>query len=451
MEKRYDVIVVGSGIGGYPAAVLLAKKGLRVAIVEKDHIGGECVNFGCIPSKALLHYAVVVREARRLGMIISGATPSNAFSFAKDVVEEDRKGIESLLENAGVEVYTGIAVPQKIGDEIVFSVDGVSIASRYAILALGSTPLWPRWASRCERIGDNRDIFSHGLPEGAEKIAIVGAGFIGVELSQAFSSLGINVTVYEAMPDVLPGFDKDLSRIARRALREHGVEVKTKTPVARLECLGDKARLCTQNGTCVDYDYVLMAIGRRPAQTGDYAALGIHVDEKGFIKVNERCETSMRKVYAAGDITGPPLLAHKAIHESLIAAKAILGENVEKPKAIPLVVYGQPELAVVKKPCTHCVPVTVKLYWGYNAMAKIEGYRAQLVFAKIVFDKNSGRLLEAYLAGPNVSEFAAELALAIENDLRIEDIRRTVHPHPSAAEAIWDLVLTALGEAFNKA
>ncbi|MET1101817.1 MAG: NAD(P)/FAD-dependent oxidoreductase [Pyrodictiaceae archaeon] len=462
MSSKYDLIVIGSGIGGYPAAILLAKHGLRVAVVEKEpYVGGECTNYGCTPSKAMLFFTHVLSSAIRLG-IATIHNPKDllpkALELARNIVAEDREGLETIFERVGVEVINGKGLLKARHGEKRVIVEGRKrreITSDKVLLAPGSDPLWPSWVERCERVVDNRAFFARGLPEDSESIAIIGGGVIGVEFAQFLSDLGLKVTVYEAMDRLLPMIgDRDLSRIAQRLLASKNVEVLVSKPIGRVKCRDNKVEVCTTQDSCREYNAALIAVGRKPATSGiGLEESGIALDEKGYIKVGRSGETTIPGIYASGDAIGQPFLAHKAAMESLTVASTILGRRPPAPRVIPFVVYGEVELVHVRleEPCEGCRKVTVKNYWGYNIIARVRGVKPQLVYSKITYDKETGRILEASVAGPNASELAAELTLAIQQGIRLDELRGTIHPHPSASEAILDNVLAALGEIYNRA
>ena len=457
MEKSYDVVVLGGGIGGYPAAVVLAKRGLRVALVEENSLGGECTNYGCIPSKALLHYSWVISEATRLGMRLGSPTGllGEALRYAARIVEEDRSGLEFLMEKAGVEVIRGHGVFRAKNGDYYIAVNGSQhVHGENIILAPGSNPLVPGWVEKCSRVLDNRGLFTAedtGLGS-AGKIAIIGGGVIGVELSQALSRLGVGVEVYEALPRLLPGLgDRDASLIAKRILTGLGVKTHLSSPVEKVKCTPSGAEVCLK-GECKPYDYVVLAIGRKP-RTGN---IGLEeaglLDGKGYIVVDEKQATRLPGVYAAGDATGEPFLAHKAAAESLRASSQILGEKpFPEGNVVPMVVYGEPEIVLVKKGDAPGETRSIKNYWGYNAVARIRGTRAQLVYARIDYEPSTGRIVGALIAGPHASELAGELALIVNKGLRLQDLAGTIHPHPTASESVWETVLASLGYTYNRA
>ncbi len=445
-------VVVGAGIGGYSLAVILSRAGFEVTVFEENLVGGECTNYGCAPTKALLHYAEVYEDSVSLGL--AGREEPyellrKGLREAVRVAEEERKGIEALLSHAGVElvkaratVSVGDTVTVAGGDRTYSGVDAV-------VVATGSDPLIPGWVDACSRVLDNRRLFGGTAFEG-ETVAVVGGGFIGVETAQAMARLGLRVTVYEAMKQLLPGFDRDLATVARRLLTSLGVEVRTSTPVERVKCNGDRVEVCAK-GSCQPFDTVIVALGRRP-RTSELR--GVPLTDRGYVDHKGNVVKGFRSVYAVGDVAGPPLLAHKAVADALRAARRILNiTEVPGLNIVPMVVYGKPELVQVEHPD---LPVfrsraaTVRLPWGYNLVARIRGVRAQLVTAKLVYDRETGRLLAAYMAGPGVSELAGYLAYMVEKGVRVGELRGVIHPHPSASESLWESFLQLFGETFNR-
>ncbi len=442
MERRYDLVVIGGGVAGYPVAVLAAKAGLNVLLVEERLLGGECTNYGCVPSKALLHYAGVAAEAARLGMSPSPSR-SNAFAYASRVAGEERSGIEALLRAAGVEVARGRGLVEGCGGEACRVLVGdACVEAGRVVVATGSEPLWPGWAEKCDRVVDNRGLFERGLPEDAENVLVVGGGVAGVEVAQAMARLGASVTLVEAMERILPGLPAQASRIATRMLRRDGVEVVTGSPVQRITCRNGAPRACIR-GECRDYDFVVLMLGRRPRRDAVLRVAG------GEPRLDERNRViGAERLYVVGDAAGPPLLAHKAIADALTAAADILGWGWwRRPRVYPTVVYTDPEIVVVDA-CSGEASV-VRHYWGYAAPARIHGLPAQLVYAEL--GVREGRVCRVVLVGPGVSEAAGEASLIVERGLRLEEVAGVSHPHPSSNEALFEAVLAALGALYNRA
>ena len=443
--ERYDVVVVGGGPGGYPAAIRAAELGARVALVERDVLGGECTNYGCMPTKALLAAAAAVYEARRWGGV-AGLDPGRLAERVRELVQGLRTGIGQLLESHGVHVYHGVARLAGREKVVVEEGDGrEELVAGRLVLAPGSEPFIPG-PLRVEGVLDNRGLLSR-LDRPPESILIVGGGPVGVEFAQALAVLGSRVTVAEMMPRLLPGMERGLGLYASRLLRRLGVGVRTRCPVEGLSPApggGFEARLC---GSVERFEAVLVAVGRRPRTTG----LGfLELDDKGFIRVSERMETSVPGVYASGDATGPPLLAHKAIHQALVAGENAAGGSAGyEGKLVPMVVYGLVELAQVGFPTAEEAAAA-----GYEAAeARVRlgavsyAHVADAVdgYAKVVYDRRTGRLLGFTAAAPHASDLAAAAATAVAAGLTVEEASEIVYPHPSAVEALYEALMLARG------
>jgi len=442
--RRYDVVVIGGGPGGYPAAVHAAQRGLRVALVEARALGGECTNYGCIPTKALRRIALAASIASSVGRV--EIDHRKLIHEAMSVVEKIRSGIKQLLEGYGVDIIHARARLRP--DRLVEAGSAVLEAGRI-VLAPGTEP-WspPGLEPDGNRVHDNRSFL--GLREPPGRLLIVGGGPIGVEYADIMARLGVEVSLVELMPQLLPGMDRDLSLAARRLLRGLGVKVYTSARITRLERGKDHVEAMLGNGEKIEADAVLVATGRRPATQGiGLEEIGVELDEKGYIKVDERMATNVPGVYAAGDAAGPPLLAHKAVAQSIVAGvNAAGGRVVYRPKAVPMVVYTEPELAQVgytleeaRQAGLDAAEARIRL--GGVASAVIEGSEAGLV--KIVYDKRSLRVLGLAAAAPRASEFVAEAALAVEKGVTLEELASVVHPHPSASEALREAAEMALG------
>ena len=442
----YDVVVVGGGVGGYPAAIVLAEKGYKVALIEESLIGGECVNYGCIPSKALLHAARIVWEGRRLGLNVEVPGRKWPWEWVSSVVSSARKGVEDLLEGAGVNVIKGRArLSGRISGRVRVKVNGKDVEAGKVILAPGSEPRSLPGVEVGGRILDNRLFYTLG--ETPDSVIIVGAGAAGVEAAFALSWLGSKVTLVEALDRVLPTVDRDLSAMAARGLRRAGVEVHTRARV-ELELDGDSVKAVV-GGEARRFDYALIAIGRVPRTASlGLNTVGVEVDGHGFIVVKERQEAAPG-VYAAGDAAGPPLLAHKAFHESLAAAASIAGLEA-KPgmPVIPLVVYGDPEIASVgltlKEAREKGIPAEeVRFNLAGHTRTRIENEGLGIV--KVVYRRDNGAILGVHIAAPNASEAIAAAVEELEAGSKVHEAAWRVRPHPTIVEAIGDALLQAIG------
>ncbi len=454
----YDLVVVGGGPGGYPGALLAALRGLRVAVVEARGLGGECTLYGCVPTKAMLHAAYVVYEARRLGGSVS-LPLERVLGEAGAVAGELSRGVEMLLRGRGVDVVWGRGRLVAGGRVVVEASDGgvETLSSRLVLLAPGSEPWAPRGLEPDGvLVFDNRSLLRLGRR--VERVLIVGGGPVGVEYAQALAALGVEVVLVEALPRLLPGVSVELGRYAARLLRRLGVEVHTGCGVEALERLrGERVRASLGCGGVVEADAAVVATGRRSAAPGAVAPelRGRLLDGGGFVRVDSRLSTGLSGVYAAGDAVGAPMLAHKAIHESLAAVENMLGGGVERPGArrIPVVVYGLVEMAQVgyagaaEAAGDGFEAGEARIRLGGVARARIEGGGDG--FVKIVYDKRNGRLLGLVAAAPGAGELAAAAALAIEAGVGLGEAAAVVAPHPTRMEALLEAVYAALGRPLH--
>ncbi len=442
----YDVLIVGGGVGGYPAAITLASKGYRVALVEESLIGGECVNYGCIPSKALLHAARVVWEGKRLGLRVERPDAGWPWRWVSRIVSNARRGVEDLLASAGVEVVKGTArLAGRASGRIIVRIDGRTLEASSVVLAPGSEPKSLPGVEMGGRVLDNRLFYS--MEEVSDSVLIVGAGAVGVEAAFALAWLGSKVVLVEALDRVLPTMDRDLSAMAARGLRRAGVEVHTRTTV-KIEGAGDGIRALIA-GEPREFGYALVAIGRKPRTAGiGLDLVGARVDSQGFIVVGNGQEAAPG-VYATGDAAGPPLLAHKAFHESLAAAASIacLGERPGKP-VVPIVVYGDPEVASVgltlREAREKGIPAAeARFNLAGHTRTRIENDGLGLV--KVVYRVDNGAVLGVHIAAPNASEAIAAAVEEIESGSTVQQAAWRVRPHPTIVEAIGDALLQAIG------
>ncbi|WP_262179565.1 dihydrolipoyl dehydrogenase [Haloarcula laminariae] len=465
-DETTEVLVIGGGPGGYVAAIRAARLGLDTTLVERDAYGGTCLNHGCIPSKALISASDVAHDARaaeEMGVFADPAVDMTAMAEWKDgVVTRLTRGVESLCKSAGVTLVEGTA---EFVDEGTVRVahggedrDPEPIAFEHAIVATGSRPIEvPGFAFDGERILSSREALA--LETVPDELLVVGAGYIGMELSTVFAKLGAEVTVVEMLEDVLPGYEDDISAIVRERAEALGVDFAFGEAASDWENLDDgRIRVATtdEDDAVTEYhaDRCLVAVGREPVtDTLGLENVGLDPDENGFLATDERARTELDGVFAVGDVAGEPMLAHKAMAEGEVAAEVAAGEPAALDhQAIPAAVFTDPEIGTVGLTEAEASeagfdPVVGRMPLRANGRALTLDEREG--FVRIVADADTEFLLGAQIVGPEASELVAELSLGIELGARLEDIAGTVHTHPTLSEAVHEAARDARGEAIH--
>lgn len=464
MADRYDLVVVGSGPGGYVAAIRAGQLGLRTACVERyPALGGTCLNVGCIPSKALLdsseRFWEIGHGLAAHGIVTQGVTLDlPAMMARKDrVVRGLTQGIAGLFKKNKVESLTGVGRLVAPGRVVVSGPAGEqTLETERVLLATGSKPT-PLAALPFdgERIVSSTEMLA--LPRVPERLLVVGAGAVGLELGSVWSRLGASVTVVEFMDRIVPGMDRAMGAMLQRALERQGLRFKLETGATGVERAGGGVRVSLESGgerSTEDADVVLVAVGRRPYTDGSGAKeIGVAFDDRGRIVVNERFETSVSGVFAIGDCIPGPMLAHKAEEEGIAAVELMAGQaghvNYE---AIPNVVYTAPELASVglseEAAKEQGLAVAVGTFpFQASARARCIGDTSGAV--KVLADARTDRVVGIHVLGPHASDLIAEAALAIEFAASAEDVARTPHAHPTLPEAIKEAALAVAKRAIN--
>jgi dihydrolipoamide dehydrogenase len=450
-DIQTEVLVLGSGPGGYTAAFRAADLGKSVVMVERHSvIGGVCLNVGCIPSKALLHVGRVIEEAADLGSHgVNFGEPEvdldKLREFKDGVVSRLTKGLASMAKAREVQVVTGLGRFTSANTLMVEGEDGeTSIAFEQAIIAAGSRvvqiPGIP-W-------DDPRVIDSTGalqLADVPERLLVVGGGIIGLEMAMVYGSLGSHLTVVEMLDGLIPGCDPDLVKpLERRLKRRFKAKVHVNTKVSEIRATENGLEADFEGAKAPDtqtFDRVLVAVGRRP--NGDRIgaeAAGVEVDERGFIGVDKQQRTNVSHIFAIGDIVGQPMLAHKATHEAKVAAEVAAGEKSSfDARVIPSVAYTDPEIAWVGLTETQAAATGTAYEKGtfpWSASGRSLGMGRSDGMTKILFDPTTHKVLGAGIVGPHAGDLIAELALAIEMDADAGDLALTVHPHPTLSETV---------------
>jgi len=460
-----DVLVIGGGPAGYVAAIRAGQLDLDVTLVEAGEIGGTCLNRGCIPSKALLSGTGLAHDAagaEAMGITGELSVDLGAMVDWKDgVVDQLTGGVEKLCENAGVNLLEGTAFfAGEHEARVMHGGEGEgseSVEFEHAIVATGSRPIEiPGFAFDDEPVLDSAQALD--LQEAPERLVIVGAGYIGMELATVFARLDTQVTVVEMLDDVLPGFEADLARPVKRTADELGVEFHFGQAASEWREAGDGIVVVTEDedGNAHEHaaDQVLVAVGREPVtDTLELDGVGLATNEDGFIETDDQARTGVGHVFAAGDVAGEPMLAHKGMMEGEVAAEVIAGEPAGLDwQAVPAAVFTDPEIATVGLTEAEAEeagydPVVGRFPFGASGRALSTG--EQEGFVRIVADGDVGFVLGGQIVGPEASELIAEVTLAIEMGARLEDVIATVHTHPTLAEAVREAAANARGQAVH--
>jgi dihydrolipoamide dehydrogenase len=448
-EFDFDLVVIGSGPGGYTAAFRAADLGLRVALVERyPTLGGVCLNVGCIPSKALLHTAAVIDEAAAMGR--------HGIRFGEPVIELDKLrefkdgvvakltgGLAGMAAQRKVEVIQGHASFTDVNVlDIQAGGDTRQLSFAKAIIAVGSQSLeLPNMPWGDPRLMDSTVALA--LEEVPGRLLIVGGGIIGLEMACIYQALGSSVSVVELTSALLPGTDSDLVKPLQRRIAKRYEAIHLETRVSRVDVADDAlyAHFEGKHQGREAFDRVLVAVGRSPNGARINAdAAGVEVDEKGFIPVDHQMRTNVSHIFAIGDVVGQPMLAHKATHEGKVAAEVCAGhKSAFDARVIPSVAYTDPEIAWVG--VTEAEAKAQGLDYGigkfpWAASGRALGNDRSEGFTKLIFDRASRRLIGAGITGPQAGDLIAECALAIEMGAEAGDIGLTIHPHPTLSETV---------------
>ncbi len=442
-EYDVELLVLGAGPGGYTAAFRAADLGMKVTLVERyESLGGVCLNVGCIPSKALLHSAQVIREADHMSQhgIDFGQVKidrEKLLGWKDSVVNRLTGGLKQMSKQRKVDVVKGTGT---FVDDHTLSVDGKNITFGQCIIAAGSQVFkLPNIPWDDNRVMDSTDALE--MKDIPDTMLIIGGGIIGMEMATVYSALGTEITVVEMMDQIIPGADKDIARPLMNISKKRYKEIKLKTAVTNVTAQNNGLEVEFDGQDKQTYDKVLVAVGRTPngLKIGAENA-GVEVTERGFINVDKQMRTNVPHIFAIGDIVGQPMLAHKATHEAKIAAEVAHGEKVFfDALVIPSVAYTDPEVAWVGE--TEITAKQKGLNYGvgkfpWAASGRALGLDRTEGVTKVLFDNDTNLVIGAGIVGPNAGELIAELSLAIEMGCEAEDISLTIHPHPTLSESV---------------
>lgn len=464
MENKFDVVVLGAGPGGYVAAIRAAQLGLKVAIVEKDALGGVCLNIGCIPSKALLKNAEVAHtlqhRAKEFGFSFDNLKLDYQVAYKRSRQVSDRlvKGVGFLMRKNGIEVFQGtgmlgsantVKVALNEGDEVLLNAKDIIIATGARTRSIPGVEI------DGERIITYKEaILADTVPE---KAVIVGAGPIGIEFAYVWTNYGTDVTIVEMLPHLLPNEDPEVSQVLEKAYQKLGVKFRTGVRVEEVKATDDGARVALEGDQTLDVDQVMIAIGFRPnVENIGLEEVGIKLNDHGAIEVNDHMRTNVNNIYAIGDVVAPQgiMLAHVGSAMGIIAAETIANHPTMtlNYRMLPRCTYSVPQVASFGYTEQQARDAGYEINVGrfpFQANGKALGLGERDGFIKIIADARYGEILGGHLVGPEVTELLPELTLAQSAELTAEEIARNVHAHPTLSEVLMEAAHGVEGEAIH--
>jgi dihydrolipoamide dehydrogenase len=461
---KFDVIIVGGGPAGYVCAIRCAQLGLSTAVVERDKLGGVCVNIGCIPTKALLYSAwaagIIAHEARDLGITVGEVKTDYgvAMKRSRKVSEQNSKGVGFLMKKHKITVLagTGTLLPGrkvKVDKETHEATKAVVIATGSRVKGIPPIGLE---INKTTVISSDEALFLEKAPA---TLAVIGAGAVGCEFADIFHAFGSKVTLIEALPKILPLEDAESSDVVAKSYKKRGIEVLAGAKVIKANVGKDKVTLTVEAGgetKAIEAEKVLMAAGRAVnTENLGLKDAGVELNERGFIKVNlETLETSAKGVYAIGDVAGPPMLAHKGSREGVNVAEIIAGHKPHPIKYdnVPSVTYCHPEVAGIGLTEEACKEQKLEYQVGrfpFSANGRARASNETEGHVKIIRGKPYGEILGAHIVGGHASEMIHELAVARENEFTVEEVDLAIHAHPTLSEAIAEAALDSMGRVMH--
>ncbi|MDJ0652363.1 MAG: dihydrolipoyl dehydrogenase [Simkaniaceae bacterium] len=451
-KKKFDLAIIGAGPGGYVAAIKGAQMGKKVALIEKQYLGGTCLNVGCIPSKSLLSNANVfnkIKQAEDFGIHIDKVS----FDYKKmkerkdGVVEKIRGSLRGLLQSNGITILQGTARFESPKDLKVTGEDNAFVQAEKIIIATGSEPIdIPAFSCDHDRILNSTSALE--LTKLPETMAIIGGGYIGCEFASLFAEFGVKVTIIEAFPAIVQAQGKTISDALSSAFTKRGIAIKTNTAVEKIDKSATGLVVHFKGGGTLAVDKALVSVGRR--LNSDRLGLekaGLKPDTKGAIEVNEKMETHVPGIYAIGDITAIAMLAHVASHQGMVAAANACGQRAHLHyHAIPAVIFTHPEIAMVGMTAEEAqekrLPINIGTF-PFQALGKSVATNETAGFAQVISDKKTGEIYGAQVVGHEASAVIAEMALAMTNELTLDCVIDTIHAHPTIPEAWLEASLVA--------
>ncbi|MHC5035766.1 MAG: dihydrolipoyl dehydrogenase [Planctomycetota bacterium] len=460
MADTTDIAVIGGGPGGYTAAIRAAQRGARVALFERDRVGGVCLNRGCIPSKALIETARAFHTAKAGNVFGVQVEPAPTLDWAvaqsrkTAVVERLRKGVEFLLKKNKISLYRGQARLEG-GNRIVCPGEEgeIAVEAEGIVLAMGSEPIViPGLEPDGDRVLDSDGVLS--LTAVPSSMVVIGGGAIGAEWASLFASLGTQIDVVEIMDQLVPGADPEIAKELLRGFKKRGIRVHLRTKVESLDRGTESVGVQISSGKTLNAEKVLVSVGRRPG-AGDTLSpeSGVEVEE-GRVPVDEKTRTNGAGIHAIGDVTGEVLLAHYASHQGLVAAEVLTGGDRKVDRfAVPMCVFSEPEVAWVGYTPAQADSAGVDIRVGsfpFRALGRAHTAEEVWGFVKLLGEKESGKIVGFHAVGPRATDLVAQGTLAVRYGLTAHQVEEAIHAHPTFPEAVNEAAADLLGQAIHK-
>lgn len=461
-EKKVNTVVIGAGPGGYVAAIRLGQLGVDTLLIEKEYYGGVCLNVGCIPSKALIHVARSYQEVQHMSDFgISAGTPKIDYkktqAWKGKIVGQLTSGVKTLVTKNGADVLEGAATFAGKNRLKVKDAEGKETTVHFenCIVATGSSPIQIPPFPLGGRVLDSTGALD--LNEVPKRMVIIGGGYIGLELGSVYRKLGTEVTVVEMMDTVLYGFDQDVVKAMTRRLKKDKVRVHTNAKALGFEETKDGLKVKVEHKgkeLAIDTDYVVVSVGRKPNSANlGLDAIGVKIDDKGFVPVDKHMRTNVKNIFAIGDLAGQPMLAHHASYQGEVAAEVIAGHHAEdSAKTCPAVVFTDPEIATVGMTEQEAKDKGIELAIGkfpFAALGKAKAANDTEGFVKVIANKQTEEILGVVIMGHNAGDLIGEALLGIEMGAFLDDVGLTIHPHPTLTEAFMEAAKLAKGQAIH--
>lgn len=451
-QQKFDIIVIGGGPGGYPAAIKAAQKGRRVALIEAKELGGTCLNRGCIPSKTLIANALLwkkIQHAQDFGITIANPL----FDYSKmaqrkdEVVAKVRNGLTSLIASNNITLFRGFGKFTSPNEIKVNGIDNALLTADKIIIATGSEPRnIPAFPFDNKRIHDSTSMLE--LTVLPKSVAIIGGGVIGCEFASLYSAFGVEVTIFELMPSILPMECQSVATALTKAFKKKGIAIETNAKVEGIDNCGDDVNVRLAEGKSHKAEIALVSVGRSLNTSAiGLDKAGVLVKENGMVDVNNKMETTVPGIYAIGDIASKWWLAHVASHQGLVAARNATGENVRMHyNAIPSVIFTDPEIGTVGMSLQQALDEGINASLGqfpFQALGKSQATLETEGFAQVVIDKSTNQVIGAQVVGHDAATLIAEMGVVIANEMTLECITETIHAHPTVAEVWLEAALMA--------